>query len=60
MIKLARAPKQNLGAPPTAKDIAIARMRVHEIAGRVNLRDAMFLRRVAKMLALVPVVENEQ
>jgi len=33
-------------------------MRVHEIAGRVNLRDAMFLRRVAKMLALVPVVEE--
>jgi len=59
-MKLARAPKHEPTAPPTARDIFRARVKLHEIAGRLELQDAIFVRHVAnKMLPLVPVVEDE-
>jgi hypothetical protein len=59
-MKNARAPKQEPCQPPTSRDIFRARVRLHDIAGKLELQDAIFVRHVAnKMLPLVPVVEDE-
>jgi hypothetical protein len=59
-MKLARAPKHKPAAPPTARDIFRARVRLHDIAGKLDLQDAIFVRHVAnKILPLVPVVEEQ-
>ena len=59
-MKPTRAPKHEPTAPPTARDIFRARVKLHEIAGRLELQDAIFVRHIAnKMLPLVPVVEEQ-
>jgi hypothetical protein len=58
-MKLARAPKYEPAVPPTARDVFRARVKLHEIAGRLELQDAIFVRHIAnKILPLVPVVEE--
>lgn len=58
-MKPTRAPKHEPCQPPTARDIFRARVKLHEIAGRLELQDAIFVRHVAnRILPLVPVVED--
>lgn len=59
-MKLARAPKHEQTAPPTARDVFRARVRLHDIAGKIELQDAIYIRYVAnKLLPLVPVEEEK-
>ena len=59
-MKLARAPKREEPMPPTARDIFRARVRLHDLAGKLELQDAIFVRHIAnRLLPLVPVVEDQ-
>lgn len=59
-MKLARAPKHEQTAPPTARDVFRARVKLHDIAGKIELQDAIYIRYVAnKLLPLVPVEEEK-
>ena len=43
-MKPTRAPKHEPAAPPTARDIFRARVKLHDIAGKLELQDAIFVR----------------
>jgi hypothetical protein len=59
-MQIVRAPRQEPCSPPTSRDIFRARVRLHDLAGKMELQDAMFLRYVSnKILPLVPVVEEK-
>jgi hypothetical protein len=59
-MQIVRAPRQEPCSPPTSRDVFRARVKLHDIAGKLELQDAIFVRHVAnKMLPLVPVVEDE-
>jgi hypothetical protein len=59
-MQIVRAPRQEPCQLPTSRDIFRARVRLHDIAGKLELQDAMFIRYVSnKILPLVPVVEED-
>jgi len=59
-MKPTRAPKHEPAAPPTARDVFRARVRLHGMAEHAKTSDAVFLIDLAnRILPLVPVVEDD-